>query len=202
MDSGNRECGPVSERLGRVLSRIDDRVDRMLAPPADAQAMAREIEQDTTELQRLLGLLTDPEATGADRDRADVNETVNRCVPTELEAVGYPLVIQQHLGNDLPTVACSSTDLALAVQRALTIAAAHTGHGGTVAIATSAQDDAVHLELSCHGSDSGNAHTHDRTITLREFVSQFGGHCEATVDGHGSMQLQMDLPASRAGDSR
>lgn len=200
MNQGEDQHDDMSGKLSQLLQRIDDRVGRLISDQPCSDTMATEIESDTAELQSLLDQLIPPRSSAANERSTDLNSGVEDCVRAELEAGEYPLKIKQRLTGEELVVGCPADALKLLVCRALKIAADHTGHGGHIEVSTGARDSKACLDLMCSGNNRGKHRLQDRSATLRELVSEFGGQCEAAISDDGTMHLHMILPfADRSG---
>lgn len=194
MSQGEDQHDDMSGKLSQLLRRIDERVGRLIADGPSSETTATEIESDTAELQSLLDLLIHPRSSTANPCSTDLNRTVGECVAAELEDGEHPLQISQRLASESLTVQCPPDDLKLLAGRALRIAADHTGHGGHIEVSTCARGSKACLDLVCSGNNRGKHRLQDRSATLRELISQFGGQCEAAISDDGTMHLRMILP--------
>jgi signal transduction histidine kinase len=188
--------------LGACLGRIDEQAHRIAHgdDAADPDAVASVLEDETAHLQQLVESLLLHRA--AERiERADLDHTVARCVRAVLAQALVPLVVRERLAGNLPPVACAPGQLAHAVQRALALAAAFAGRGGEISVVTRREDDDVLFELHCTGG-AGDLHLRERTVTLRAFVAEFHGRCEASVDATGGLWLALELPTALEPDER
>jgi signal transduction histidine kinase len=196
MHDRDPELDDLQRLLGACLGRIDEQAHRIAHgdDEADPDAVASVLEDATAHLQQLVESLLDHSA--AERiERADLDHTVARCVQTALAQASVPLVVRERLAGNLPPVACAPGQLAHAVQRTLALATAFAGRGGEIRVTTRRDGDDVLFELHCTGG-AGDLHLRERTVTLREFVAQFHGRCEASVDGTGGLWLALELPTA------
>ncbi|MEB3323666.1 MAG: hypothetical protein VKI81_12660 [Synechococcaceae cyanobacterium] len=196
-----RDLADLSNRVERVIGRIDAQVARLAAGlEVDPEALSDRLDEDTEELHELLVSLVRSASLAVRAAPADLDRTVAAAIRTALQTVPHPVVMREQLDGGLPPVAWSQGDLACAVQRALALATHHAGRGGEVAVTTGSRDGFAVLGLEARGA--GDAHARDRTVTLRDYVDRLGGQCEAEVGTDGALLLRLLLPTVAPVDDR
>ncbi|MBL8750173.1 MAG: hypothetical protein JNK78_13490 [Planctomycetes bacterium] len=200
MHGSERNLDRITTLLGQCLGRIE-------AHAADVQHMdegattfltAEEIDNETAELQQLVGSLLD---NVVQADDADLNHIVDQAVRSCIAAVDMPLVVRQRLAPGLPRVACNPGQLTFAVQRALGVGIGHLEPGGELAVVTRREGDTIVFEMESHGEES-DSDLDARTATLLEFVADMKGTCRTDADERGTLLLAIELPVALAADDR
>jgi K+-sensing histidine kinase KdpD len=196
MDASDRDLnlGKMQHLLGNCLGRIDAHASQLLNAEVwqEFDSVDDALGDETGQLQELVNCILETTECQTNED-ADLNRVVGNCARSIVQATGHPLLVRQRLGANLPLVACSAGMLTCAVQRALSLAAAHAGSGGELIITTRSEGDDVLFEL--HSSPgAANTHLKERALTLRAFVAQLHGRCNLAVDTASELWLVFELP--------
>ena len=193
MDKDDRDLDKLSDLLGEVLGRIDKNAGELVRSDADDPAqMAEQLESDTERLHGLVDELVQAALDVDELERSNANIVVEKCLRDFLQVIDYPLVVRQTLSARTDLVACAPSQLTRGIQRALSLAASHAGHGGELSVRTTTKRQSVIVQL--HSSGHGTQHLTDRTQTLRAFIEELRGELHAKVDSHGALDLEMKLP--------
>lgn len=200
MNPRERNLDRITSLLGQCLGRIDEHAFRVQSlDDIDTTLLtAEEIDNETAELQELVGSLLD---NVVDEDEAEINHIVEQAVRSCVAAVAMPLVVRQRLARDLPRVACGPGQLTFAVQRAIGMAMNNLEPGGEIVVTTRRENDCVVFELESQGRET-DPHVNERAATLCEFVESFHGRCRARCDDQGTLLVAIELPVAYAPDER
>ena len=176
--------------LGQCLGRIDERAFQIqqLGDEQDDD-LGDVLENEAATLQELVGSLVDRQSP----ERCDLNRIVGAAIESCVQELGASIVVRQRLANDLPQIACTPSQLAYAVQRAMVIAAGRLEVGGELVVTTRADDDGLVLELESRGGKRDH-HLRQRTETLCEFVAGMRGNCRIDHDAFGNLFVVVELP--------
>lgn len=198
MHEPERNLDRITALLGQCLGRIDEHAFRIQqAEEPDTEFLtAEQIDNETAELQELVGSLLDNVVTAED---ADLNRIVDQAVRSCLAAVEIPIVVRQRLAPGLPRIACGPGPLTYAVQRTLGIGIGHLEPGGELVLSTRCENDSVVLEMESRGGGK-DRHLEARMATLCEFVTGLAGTCRAESDEQGTLLVAMELPIAMAAD--
>ncbi len=185
--------------LGQCLGRIDERAYRLQQnDDADDLDAPDVLEQEAATLQELVSSLIERNEAP---QPCDLNRIVHRAITSCLAELGTPIVVRQHLADNLPLIACQAGQLAFATQRALMIAVGRLDAGGELLVTTRAEEDSVLLEIESRGG-LGDHHLQERAETLCDFVASFGGNCRMARDERNNLLVVIELLQVSAFDDR
>jgi hypothetical protein len=186
--------------LGQCLGRIDERAFQIQQLGDDDQDddLADVLENEAATLQELVGSLVDRCQTP---EHCDLNRIVATAADACVQELGARIVVRQRLATDLPQIACTPSQLAYAVQRAMVIAAGRLDVGGELLVTTRRDDDGIVLELESRGGKR-DRHLRQRAETLCEFVAGIKGNCRIDLDDRENLFVVLELPQTLVVEDR
>ncbi len=186
---------PADERLLAALRDLEGPLRAILAGaddvtvPADPQALLDGLDDGLAAVGPLVEeLLT---SADADLDRANLDDTVSRCIAAIVHTARFPVAIRQQPGERLPQVACPPRELMHAVWRTLELACRSAGPGGAVEVRAQRDGERAVLTVCSHGQGEDIL---ARALTLRAFAVGLGGRCSVADLGRDALRLTLALP--------
>ncbi|HEB52065.1 MAG TPA: hypothetical protein ENI87_02295 [bacterium] len=194
-----RDLDKLTRLLGQCLGRIDEEANRLVDDGEDVDFdTADRLEDDTETLQRLVDELLVAEA---EDDGADLNQIVAQAAESCLQELNVPVVLRKNLTVDAATIATPRPLAAVAVQRALALVMEHLEPGDELSLVTRVETDTAVVEIEC-SADHTDSHAQERSATLQEFVTDFGGRCLVRSENERGLFLVLELPRVMASERR
>lgn len=196
MASNDPDLDKLTALLGQCLGRIDEEAFKIQQSGDDVDFDTTErLEDETGTLQEIVESMLVVEM---DADETDLNQVVSRVAESCLQELAVPVVLRQNLMTGSSAVAAPTALVHVAIQRAMVLAVAPLGPGDELQLTTRLEGESVLFEVESRGSHENDSAT-TRSETLREFVEEIGGTCQARQDGC-DLFLVMELPQVIATD--
>ena len=190
----------LADALGAIEAEMADIVAHY-GSLLDPDATFERLDAQAGALCEAMSEVTDSIPDPGEVTPTDLGPVLRDCVSRSVEGLGFPLVVQTSIDEDLPKIEIAPLSIASALDRTLKVSADFAGHGGELRLQAHHEDDEIVLAvdaLSGGKIDGAPTEYAPRLESVREFMTELGGGFEFEPDCDVSFVLTLRLPVGLA----